>query len=267
MSSVHEVEFVGITGVSLLGILVGSFLNVVIGRVPEGRSVVHPPSACSRCDYQIGPKGNIPILSWMLLRAKCRNCSLPISARYRLIEALTGALFGLTAWRLGWTPELPAVLLFVAGGIALSAIDIEHFRLPNAVVYPLLGLVSLSLVVAAGVSSQWSRLVWVVAGALASAGLLFAIVFLTRGRGMGMGDVRLGLVLGAVAGWYGPGRALVSMFLGFVVGSLVGIGTALRTGKVKGVKMPFGPSLIAGAFLTVLWGGNIWDCGRTLIGL
>ena len=131
--------------ISLFGILIGSFLNVVIGRVPEGRSVVHPPSACPRCDYQIGPKDNIPILSWMLLRAKCRNCSLPISARYPLIEALTGALFGLTAWRLGWTPELPAVLLFVAGGIALSAIDIEHFRLPNTVVYPLLGLVGLSV--------------------------------------------------------------------------------------------------------------------------
>jgi leader peptidase (prepilin peptidase) / N-methyltransferase len=180
---------------------------------------------------------------------------------------LTGALFGLTAWRLGWTPELPAVLFFVAGGIALSAIDFEHFRLPNAVVYPLLGLVSLSLVVAAGVSSSWSRLVWVVAGALVSAGLLFAIVCVTRGRGMGWGDVRLALVLGAVAGWYGPGRAAVSMFLGFVVGSALGIGLALRKGKMKGVKMPFGPSLIAGAFIAILWGGNMWHWYRGLIGL
>ena len=253
--------------ISLLGILIGSFLNVVIGRVPEGRSVVHPPSACPRCDYQIGPKDNIPILSWMLLRAKCRNCSLPISARYPLVEALTGALFGLTAWRLGWTPELPAVLLFVAGGIALSAIDIEHFRLPNTVVYPLLGLVGLSLVVAAGMSSSWSRLVWVVAGALVSSGLLFALVVLTRGRGMGMGDVRLALVLGAVAGWYGPGRAAVGLFLGFVVGSVLGIGLAVRKGKMKGVKMPFGPSLIAGAFIAVLWGGDIWHWYRGLMGL
>ena len=267
MSPAHEVGFVGITGFSLLGILVGSFLNVVMGRVPEGRSVVHPPSACPRCDYQIGPRDDIPILSWMLLRAKCRNCSLPISARYPLIEALTGALFGLTAWCLGWTPELPAVLLFVAGGIALSAIDIEHFRLPNAVVYPLLGLVGVALVVAAGVSSSWSRLVWVVAGALASAGLLFAIVFLTNGRGMGMGDVRLGLVLGAIAGWYGPGRAAVAMFLGFVIGSTIGLGLAVRTRKMKGVKIPFGPSLIAGTFLAVLWGGELWDWYRGLIGL
>lgn len=166
----------------------GSFLNVVIGRVPEGRSVVHPSSACPRCDHKIGHRDNIPILSWTLLRGKCRNCSLPISARYPLIEALTGALFGLTAWRLGWTPELPAVLLFVAGGIALSAIDIEHFRLPNEAVYPQLGLVGAALVVAAAVSLSWSRLVWVVAGAVVSAGLLFTIVFLTRGRGMGMGD-------------------------------------------------------------------------------
>jgi leader peptidase (prepilin peptidase) / N-methyltransferase len=244
--------FVGVTGVlvavmSLVGILVGSFLNVVIGRVPEGRSVVHPPSACPRCNYHIGPRDNIPVLSWMLLRAKCRNCSLPISARYPLIEALTGALFGLTAWRLGWTPELPAVLLFVAGGIVLSAIDIEHFRLPNAVVYPLLGLVGAASVVAAG--------------------LLFTIVLLTRGRGMGMGDVRLALVLGAVTGWYGPGRVAVGLFLGFLVGSVVGIGLAVRTGKVKGVKMPFGPSLITGAFIAVLWGGSLWDWYGGLIGL
>jgi leader peptidase (prepilin peptidase) / N-methyltransferase len=252
--------------VSLVGILVGSFLNVVIGRVPEGRSVVHPPSACPRCDSHIGPRDNIPILSWMLLRAKCRNCSLPISARYPLIEALTGALFGLTAWRVGWTPELPAVLLFVAGGIVLSAIDIEHYRLPNAVVYPLLGLVGGALVVAAGMSS-WSRLVWVAAGAVVAAGLLFTIVLLTRGRGMGMGDVRLALVLGAVTGWYGPGRVAVGLFLGFLVGSVVGIGLAVRTGKVKGVKMPFGPSLITGAFIAVLWGGNVWDWYRGLTGL
>jgi leader peptidase (prepilin peptidase) / N-methyltransferase len=202
----------------------------------------------------------------MLLRAKCRNCSLPISARYPLIEALTGALFGLTAWRVGWTPELPAVLLFVAGGIVLSAIDIEHYRLPNAVVYPLLGLVGGALVVAAGMSS-WSRLVWVAAGAVVAAGLLFTIVLLTRGRGMGMGDVRLALVLGAVTGWYGPGRVAVGLFLGFLVGSVVGIGLAVRTGKVKGVKMPFGPSLITGAFIAVLWGGNVWDWYRGLTGL
>jgi leader peptidase (prepilin peptidase) / N-methyltransferase len=253
--------------VGVLGILIGSFLNVVIGRVPEGKSVVHPPSACPRCQAQIGPRDNIPILSWLLLRAKCRNCALPISGRYPLIEALTGVLFALTTWRLGWTPELPAVLFFVAGGVALSAIDLEHLRLPNAVVYPLLGMVVGALVLAAGLAHDWPRLIWVAAGALASAAALFAIVFATKGRGMGMGDVRLALVLGAVTGWYGPGRSALGVFLGFVVGSVLGIVLAVRKGEVKGVKMPFGPSLIVGCWLTILWGGSMWNWYRTKMGL
>ena len=252
--------------VSLLGLLIGSFLNVVIGRVPEGRSVVRPPSACPRCGQEITPKDNIPIVSWILLRAKCRGCALPISARYPFIEALTAVLFGATTWRLGWTPELPAALLFVAGGVALAAIDIEHFRLPNAVIYPLLGLVSAALVLAAVFTHEPGRLIWVVAAGLMSAALLLLIVLFTRGRGMGMGDVRLALVLGAMSGWYGPGRAAVSMFLGFVVGSIIGIAMALRKGKMKGVKMPFGPSLIIGAWIAVMWGGIIWSRYRNAMG-
>lgn len=253
--------------VTLLGILIGSFLNVVIGRVPEGKSVVRPPSACPRCQTPIGPRDNIPILSWVLLRAKCRACALPISARYPLIEAATGVLFGLTTWRLGWVAELPAVLLFVAGGIALAAIDIEHLRLPNAVVYPLLALVGGALVAAAALSDGWQRLGWVIAGGLATAAALFLIVFATKGRGMGMGDVRLALVLGAVTGWYGPGRSALGLFLGFVVGSVIGIGLAARTGKMKGVKMPFGPSLIAGCWIAVMWGGPVWQWYRHKMGL
>lgn len=261
----HVVPLLGV--ITLLGILIGSFLNVVIGRVPEGKSVVRPPSACPRCQSPISPRDNIPIVSWLILRAKCRNCALPISARYPLIEAATGVLFGLTAWRVGWVAELPAILLFVAGGIALSAIDVEHLRLPNAVVYPLLALVGAALATAAAASGDWDRLVWVAAGGVATAAALFVIVFATKGRGMGMGDVRLALVLGAVTGWYGPGRSLLGLFLGFVVGSVIGVGLTARTGKLKGVKMPFGPSLIAGCWIAVLWGGPVWGWYRRKMGL
>jgi leader peptidase (prepilin peptidase) / N-methyltransferase len=253
--------------ISLLGLLIGSFLNVVIGRVPEGRSVVHPPSACPRCNTAITPRDNIPIVSWLLLRAKCRTCALPISARYPLIEALTGILFGFTAWRVGLTAALPAVLLFVAGGVALSAIDIETFRLPTPLVYTVLGLVGVSLTVAAGTTHHWGRLVWVAAGALASAGLLLLIVVGTRGRGMGMGDVRLALVLGAITGWYGPGRAALSLFLGFLAGSVIGIGVALKSRRFKGAKMPFGPALILGTWIAIIWGAPLWHSYRTLVGL
>lgn len=240
----------------LFGLAIGSFLNVVIVRVPEGRSVMRPPSACPRCNYVLRPWDNIPIVSWLLLRAKCRGCKLPIPARYPIVEALTGALFALAAGVVGFAPELPAVLLFVAGGVALAAIDLDTMRLPRQLVYVTLALVGGALTIAAIATGEWSKLVWAVVGSVVASGA-FWLLRLFVPRGFGAGDGRLALVLGAITGWYGPGRVVVGLFFGFLIGSIVGLIVAARAGRMKNVKMPFGPSLVAGAFAAVLFGGRV----------
>jgi leader peptidase (prepilin peptidase) / N-methyltransferase len=239
-----------------LGLVIGSFLNVVIIRVPEGRSVVHPPSACPRCSYQLRPWDNIPIVSWLMLGRKCRSCRLPIPARYPIVEGLTGAMFAITALRLGWTAELPAVLLFVAGGIALSGIDIDTMRLPRKLVFIVLALVGVALIVAAAVTGRWSSLAWAAGGSI-TAGLGFFAIRVAVPKGFGMGDVRLAFVLGAITGWYGPGRVVLGLFLGFLFGSVVGIVVGAITGQLRKKKIPFGPMLAGGALFAVLFGAPI----------
>ncbi len=225
-----------------------------------------PPSACPVCSTEITHRDNIPVVSWLLLRGKCRTCATPISARYPLIELLCAVLFVLTALVLGDTAELPAVLVFVAAGIALSAIDIEHLRLPDRVVFPTLALVGFALTVAAALDNTWTKLWWAIGGAVFAAGTLFTIRLAYR-RGMGLGDVKLALVLGMVTGWYGPARIALGLFLGFFVGSALGIGLGVRAGGIRGVKMPFGPSLIAGAFVAVLFGDRVLNWYRDVSGL
>jgi len=247
-----------VTVLTLLGLLIGSFLNVVIARVPEGRSVVRPPSACPRCGTTLAWYDNVPLFSWVVLRGRCRTCAAPISARYPLVELLTAVLFLIATLAVGLHAELPAVLAFVAAGVALSVIDIEHLRLPTPIVFTALVLVVGALVVAAIVTKRPSALVTVVGGAVAASAFLFAIAFLSP-KAMGMGDVRLAAVLGALLGWYGMGRVALGIMLGFVIGSIVGIALSIVLRRLRGVKMPFGPSLIVGTFVAVAWGGPVID--------
>jgi leader peptidase (prepilin peptidase) / N-methyltransferase len=240
----------------LTGLVIGSFLNVVIIRVPEGRSVVKPPSACPRCSYQLRPWDNIPIVSWLLLGRKCRSCRLPIPLRYPIVEGLTGLLFAGTALRIGWSAELPAVLLFIAGGVALSAIDIDTMKLPRKLIFVVLALVGAALVVAAAVTGNWRSLMWAVVGSIAAGSAFFALRVAVP-RGFGMGDVRLAFLLGAITGWYGPGRVALGLFLGFLFGSVVGVVVALVSGQLRNKKIPFGPMLASGALFAVLFGAPI----------
>jgi leader peptidase (prepilin peptidase) / N-methyltransferase len=240
----------------LTGLVVGSFLNVVIVRIPEGRSVVRPPSACPRCAYQLKPWDNIPILSWLLLGRKCRSCRLPIPVRYPIVEGLTGLLFAGTALRIGWSAELPAVLLFIAGGVALSAIDIDTMRLPRKLIFIVLALVGAALLVAAAFTRNWSALMWAAIGSVAAGSAFFALRVAVP-KGFGMGDVRLAFLLGAITGWYGPGRVALGLFLGFLFGSVVGIIVALVSGQLRKKKIPFGPMLNSGALFAVLFGAPI----------
>src|ERR1700729_2496458 len=133
---------------ALVGLVVGSFLNVVIYRVPRKESIVSPRSACPTCDTPIAPRDNVPILSWLYLRGRCRNCHSPISMRYPLVEAATAGLFAGVAARIGFSWTLPAYLVLAAGLLALACTDMEHLLLPKRIVYPVLGLVGVLLVAA-----------------------------------------------------------------------------------------------------------------------
>ena len=248
---------------SLFGLLVGSFLNVVIARVPDGRSVVHPPSACPRCAHQLSWYENVPVFSWLALRARCRSCHLPISPIYPTIELLTAVLFALIAWRVRFTAPLPAALWFVAASVALAAIDVSTRRLPNVIVFPTQEAVTGMLILGALARGEPRRILTVRAGAAAAAGFLWFLRRLVP-KGMGMGDVKYAVAIGAMLGWYGLGRVALGVFVGFVIGSVVGVTQAAITGKLRRATIPFGPSLAAGAIVALLAGGPLIDWYRGL---
>ena len=245
----------------LFGLLVGSFLNVVIARVPDGRSILRPPSACPRCGHELAPWENIPVVSWLLLRARCHGCGLPISARYPAIEVLDALLWAGLAVRVGWHPQLAAVLFLAAASVALMAIDIEHLRLPNPIVFTTQIAVAVLLVFAAVESHQLDRLATVAGGAALMSGVLLAIHVISP-RGMGFGDVKYAVALGAVLGWYGMARVGLGLFLSFLAGAVVGTVVLIVRGRSK--PFPFGPSLAVGTFVAISWGQPIIDWYRGL---
>ncbi len=163
----------------LLGLAIGSFLNVVIYRVPLHRSIVRPRSACPNCESPILERDNIPVLSWLLLRGRCRNCSNPISARYPLVELSCAGLFAGVAAREGFNWDLPALLIFVAGLLALASIDFERMILPKNIVYTTLGLLIVALLIDSGATHQWHRLLVAALCAASWFALFFSLNFLS----------------------------------------------------------------------------------------
>ncbi|WP_127784629.1 A24 family peptidase [Rhodococcus sp. X156] len=240
--------------VAVLGLAVGSFLNVVVHRVPAGDSLVRPASHCPHCAAPIKARHNVPVLSWLALRGRCAGCRGPISARYPLVELLTAALFVAVAWRLAaldQLPALPAYLYFVAAGVALAAIDLEVRRLPNAIVLPSYPVVLGLLVVAAAWQGDWAALLRAVIGCAALFGC-YLVLALVHPAGMGLGDVKLAGVVGAVLGYLSFGTLLVGGFAAFLLAAVVGaVIIASRRGSRK-TAIPFGPYMITGALLAVL---------------
>jgi leader peptidase (prepilin peptidase) / N-methyltransferase len=248
---------------AVLGLVVGSFLNVVIHRLPRGESVVRPVSRCPRCGNPVRPRDNVPLISWLVLRGRCRDCAAGISRRYPLIELLTAAAFAAMAMRFGASTVLPAYLYLAAVGIALAAIDLDVHRLPNALTLPSYP-VGVVLLGAAALSGDGAgRLVRALLGMAALFGLYFAVAF-AYPAGMGFGDVKLAGVLGLYLGWLGWDVWAVGLFLGFLLGGIVGLGLMAVRRAGRKTALPFGPFMITGAAVAILFGGPL---GRLWLGV
>lgn len=247
-----------IAGCAVLGLIVGSFANVVIWRVPRGDSIVAPPSACPSCGHPIRARDNVPVLSWLLLRGRCRDCGAAISVRYPLVELGTGALFAALAWRFGPAWDLPAYLYFAAVAVVLGLIDLDTKRLPNVIVLPSYPVAGALLLLPAFAGSQWGGYprAWIAAVALFA--FYFALAWVYP-AGMGFGDVKLAGVIGLYLGWLGWGVLAVGAFLGFALGALVGIGLMAVRRAGRKTAIPFGPFMLAGALIAVFVGQWLAD--------
>jgi len=258
--------------VAILGALIGSFVNVVIWRVPQGLSVVRPGSACPRCAHQITPLENIPVLSWLALRGRCSGCRSRISVRYPLVEAAVSALFVLMAWTVGFSPILPLWLYLAAAGTALFLIDIDVKRLPDVIVWPSWVVTVVCLGAAAlftpGAGGHLAHAGW---GALTFGGL-YAVAFygsaLVYGAGaFGFGDVKLAPVLGAALGWFGWGPTLVGLMGAFAIGAVVGLVLMVSRILPRMSKVPYGPFMLTGALAGLIFGAGLWKAYLTFYGL
>jgi len=271
-------QWMVIAFMAVLGAMIGSFLNVVIHRVPRGQSIVLPSSACPACGAAIHFYDNIPILSFLILRGRCRSCRAPISPRYPAVEALCALLFALVTWRDGLSFALPFDIAFAAAMLALVFIDSEHMILPNAITYPgiIFALITRVAVPYLGGASHLDDLpylisvfpavpVWGVSlvgaaiGALAGGGSLWLMGFIwekLRGvEAMGMGDVKMMLMVGAFLGWRLAG---LTIFIGVFTGSLAGIALMFRRGRRNlQMMLPFGIFLGIGAVVSLLAGTRI----------
>lgn len=263
---------------ALLGLLIGSFLNVVIYRLPimmqrewraqaleyldcppeqisERFNLLLPSSRCPHCDHQIRAWENIPLVSWLALRGKCSSCRAPISSRYPLVELACGLLSGYVAWHFGFTWQAGAMLLLTWGLVAMSMIDIDHQLLPDSLVLPLLwlGLILSNF----GLFVSLESALWgAVAGYLSLWSVYWLFKLVTGKEGMGYGDFKLLAMLGAWGGWQVlPLTILLSSVVGAVLGTIL-----LRAQRAEGsTPIPFGPYLAIAGWIALLWGDRITE--------
>ncbi len=243
---------------AIYGLLFGSFLTVVVDRVPRGASIVLPGSACGNCGLRLGARDLVPVVSWLALRGKCRRCHIPIGKEPLVLELMTGLLFGLFAWHFGLDWALPAFCVMGAGLIALSWIDLRTKRLPRQIIY-VTAVVGVPLLTLAAVVRHEPRRIWMMLLGAACALAFMGLVYLLSRGGMGDGDVRLSPLLGAYLGWLNPGLVAVGLFIGFLAGAVVGVAmmAAGRAGRKTAV--PFGPFLALGTVIAVFVGQRCVD--------
>ena len=238
---------------AVLGACVGSFLNVVIYRVPKGMSIVRPASRCPQCRKALRPCQNVPLLSWIALRGKCHWCKAPIPVRYPLVEALTAVLFAVAGVTASGPLALALALAFVAAMIAITFIDLDHMIIPDSITIPgtILGVV-------AAFTGVLVDPLQAVLGIAVGAGGLWAVAVAYRaatGRdGLGGGDIKLLAMVGA---FLGPSGAFLTIMIGSVAGTLFAAVFMLRSGSSRTAELPFGTFLAPGALLVLFLGGKI----------
>lgn len=245
-------------GAGLLGLLVGSFANVVIHRVPSGASVVRPPSACPHCDQPVRTRDNIPVVSWVLLRGRCRDCAHPISVRYPAVELGMALLFVLVAERVGWRWILPAELLLAWTLVVLALIDAATRRIPNRLTYPLTPVLLALAAVGALLDGSPDAALRALLGGLVAGGILLLMALISP-AGMGMGDVKLAAFIGIGLGVLGWAEVAVGILTGFALGGVVGAVLLLTRKRARKDMIPFGPYLAVGAIVGLAWGDPIVD--------
>ena len=275
--------------VGSFGLLIGSFLNVVIFRLPAGWSIVSPPSACGACGLRIRAWDNIPVLSWLLLRGRCRDCRVRISARYPLVELGTAVFFGGVAWwvlaggtasgaaqtssttgLVSWTAAvavtLTAFLYLAAVTVALAMIDLDTHTLPNRIVLPAYPVAAILLTVTAFLAGDPGRLLASLIGAAVLFGF-YLLMALAYPAGMGLGDVKLAGVLGLYLGWLGWAPLIVGAFSAFLLGGLFALVLLITRRANRKSGIPFGPWMLAGAWLGIFYGEQIAIGYLSLFGL
>jgi leader peptidase (prepilin peptidase)/N-methyltransferase len=250
----------------LLGVVLGAFGNVVIARVPAGGAIVHPPSACPRCGAAVRPADGVPVVSWLVLRGRCRSCEAPIGAQSALVEIGCGVLFGLIAWRIGPSWSLPGFLLFGWLLLVVAVIDLHTRRIPNRLTYPLTPALLALLSAAAVLEGTPGLALRALLGGLAAFALLLVLALISP-RGMGMGDVKLAGFIGIGLGYLGLAYVWLGLFTGFLLGGvLAGLLLALRL-RTRKDHIPFGPSLALGAVVALLAGQPMIDAYLRWTGL
>jgi leader peptidase (prepilin peptidase)/N-methyltransferase len=233
---------------ALLGLIVGSFLNVCIYRIPRRANIVFPPSHCPNCRQPIKPYDNIPLLSYLLLRGRCRGCGGRIPLRYPVVEAAAGVGFAAIVGRYGINSSSLLYLIFFSVLLVLAFIDLEHQILPDVITLP-----GIPLGLLLGLLLPQARFLSSALGLLLGGMLFYLVAFLSRG-GMGGGDIKLAAMIGSFLGWQ---RLLLTIFLATFFGSLIGL-SLLATGlKSRKDPIPFGPFLSLGAFLSFIWGDSL----------
>jgi leader peptidase (prepilin peptidase) / N-methyltransferase len=257
---------------ALFGLLVGSFANVPVHRWPAGQSVAEPKrSVCPTCGAAIRARDNVPVVSWLLLRGRCRDCGASISPRYLVVEVVMAVLFGAVAWVWGLDPALPGLLVFTWSAVVATAIDLEHRIIPNRLTLRLPFVLLVLLIGAAAVDGTWTDLRRALIAGMALPAGMFALSelfrFLRGQDGIGMGDVKYASSIGLVVGYLG-GLELVVFAYGTIITAVLVAVVLLAMGKAKlASRIPFGPYLAGGAMLAILAGDPLAEWIRGYLGL
>ena len=256
----------------LIGLAIGSFLNVVIYRCPRKLSIIHPPSSCPSCGQPIRAWENIPLISYyLILKGRCAGCQQKISIQYPIVELFTAIIFTLVGIRFGLTVEMFVYLAFSSALIALSVIDIQTQLLPNNIVLP--GLILACILALAtlfpGFNTYWpispvNAFFGILVGGLPLLLIAWAYLKWTGKEGMGGGDIKLMFFVGALLG---PGKTFLTLFIGSTLGALIGIFYLWFSGGNRQTRIPFGPFLSLGAWISMMWGNNMFQLYIEALGL